>query len=79
MLGEASLDSQEGVMTTTATATEPGSLVTVRETVRHHHLDGQTAPNSSIATHVDSTCSCGQALEWCHTRYCPRCGVTVAC
>jgi hypothetical protein len=27
--------------------------------------------------HEPLTCSCGQALDCCHTGHCPRCGVTL--
>lgn len=27
---------------------------------------------------TDATCACGQALDYCHTSHCPRCGITLA-
>ncbi len=34
-------------------------------------------PVASIAIATDSTCSCGQPLDCCHTAHCPRCGITL--
>ncbi|MCW2761495.1 MAG: hypothetical protein JWR85_1696 [Marmoricola sp.] len=31
---------------------------------------------ASVVVVAESTCVCGQALEWSHMAHCPRCGVT---
>jgi len=41
---------------------------------------GPTDLGAIVRATVDAlpTCACGQALDTCHTRCCPRCGVRVA-
>ncbi len=38
-----------------------------------------TASRRTVRATVDPfpTCGCGQALDICHTRHCPRCGRTI--
>jgi hypothetical protein len=61
---------------TIATASDSRASVSIRDRARQ--LVGRQEPwQAPLVMTAESTCVCGQALECCHRRHCPRCGITL--